>query len=479
MPINTKCDEYNKWSFIWKKTRDGIEGQEVVKKNRETYLPMLNGQTPESYNAYLKRAMYVNFSSRTMSASLGQLFRKNPIIKDVDDDILDNINLAGSSFNYFFKNIAKEIMAVNRVGILLDYSVDQLRPYLTSYQSESIINWRVEIIEGIEKLSMVILEGEKNVIDTKDKYKIKQVNVWKELFLDGNVYKVQNWIKNDKDEFVFDGDEIIPLINGKVFNYIPFYILTSNGITHKITKSSMVDFVNLNYGHYVNTADYENMLHWTGAKTVITRGWGDKAFPIGGAADFPIEGGAVFLEASSDSGLKEELRHKEEQMAALGSQIISGKGRYVASAETSRISSEGEYATLSDISKSLSDSASLIMSDLNAWSGKNQMAEIEFNTDFEVEKIPQGKLIELMGAVQSGFMSMETFYYQLKSYEVYPVNWSYDDEIKAIEESMQKQVVNREETINNSDQKIEKQDEIKKNDIFMFNNNLMNQRIEK
>ena len=186
------------------------------------------------------------------------------------------------------------------------------------------------------------------------------------------------------------------------------------------------------------------MLHWTGAKTVITRGWGNKPFPVGGAADFPVDGGAEFLQASSDSGLKDELRHKEEQMAAMGSQIISGKGRYVASAETSRISSEGEYATLADISKSLSDSASLIMSDFNAWAGSSDMAVIEFNSDFDSQDIPQGRLVELMGAVQSGFMSMEIFFYNLKGYETYPQNWTLEDELKAIDESMKKQIENRE-----------------------------------
>jgi len=443
LPVNTRCNEYNNNVNIWTRTRDGIFGQDVIKEKSIEYLPMLNGQSPEGYAGYLKRASYVNFSSRTMNASLGQLFRKSPIVNDVDEEMVENINLAGSSFNYFFRDVAKEVMIVNRVGILLDYSVEQGRPYLTAYSAESIINWRVEVVDGIEKMTMVMLEGKKNVVDKNDKYSVKETDIWKELYLDEGVYYVQDWIKGDGGGIVPVSEPVQPLINGKVFNYIPFYIITSSGINYRISNSAMVDFVNLNLGHYINSADHENMLHWTGAKTVITRGWGNKPFPVGGAADFPVDGGAEFLQASSDSGLKDELRHKEEQMAAMGSQIISGKGRYVASAETSRISSEGEYATLADISKSLSDSASLIMSDFNAWAGSSDMAVVEFNSDFDTQEIPQGKLIELMGAVQSGYMSMETFFYQLKGYETYPQNWTLDDELKAIDESMKKQVEKR------------------------------------
>jgi hypothetical protein len=441
---DSRHDQYNKWVSVWEYTRDAIEGQDAIKYKQTKYLPMLNGQTPESYQSYLKRAQYVNFSSRTMGASLGQLFRKNPIIKEVDENVLDNINLAGASFNYFFRDIAREMLAVNRCGVLLDYSDYQKRPYLTAYLAESIINWRVSNIDGIEQLSMIMLEGKTSRVDKNDKYRTNQVTIWKELFLDdAGVYRVQNWIKNDRGEITPDGDEITPVIRGQVFTFIPFYIVTSQGINNTISKAAMVDFVNINLGHYVNSADYENLLHWTGAKTVITRGWGDKAFPVGGAADFPVDGGADFLEASSDSGLKDEMRHKEEQMAAMGSQIISGKGRYVASAETSRISSEGEYATLADISKSLSDSASKIMTDFNAWMGIDKQAEIEFNTDFEQAKIDPQLLTALMAAYQSGMISEETYFFQLKQFEMYPASWTYEDEQKAKEDSLKKQVERR------------------------------------
>ena len=458
---DTRREEYNTWYAIWGKTRDALEGQDAVKASGEKYLPMLGGQTPQEYQAYLKRAQYVNSSARTMSASLGQLFRKNPIIKEVDESILENINLAGASFNYFFKDIAKEVMAINRVGILLDYSDAQKRPYLTAYNAESIINWRTSIIDGIEKLTMIMLEGVIQKQNEKDKYKTSEVKIWKELFLDGGgIYRVQNWIKNERGKFIADGEEITPVIRDNVFNFIPFYVVTSQGINNKISKSSLVDFVNINLGHYVNSADYENLLHWTGAKTVITRGWGDdKAFPVGGAADFPVDGGASFLEASSDSGLKDEMRHKEEQMAAMGSQIISGKGRYVASAETSRISSEGEYATLADISKSLSDSASKIMTDLNAWMGVEKQAEINFNTDFETATIDPQLFSVLMGALQSGAISEEIYYYQLKQYEMFPQTWSFEDEQKAKEESLKKQIEKRDAMIPESLKNINKNEE--------------------
>jgi hypothetical protein len=339
-------------------------------------------------------------------------------------------------------------MAVNRCGLLVDYSEYAGRPYLTTYPAETIINWKTGIVNGNNILTMVMLEGQIDTQDERDPYKTVKKLEWRELYIEDGIYKARTWHKVKDDFQVIPDSEVIPIINGQPFNFIPFYFVTAEGVNTSIKKSILADFVNLNLGHYKNSADYENMVHWAGAKTVITRGWGERPFPIGGAPDFPIDGGASYLESASDSCILEAMRAKEEQMAALGSQIISGKGRYVASAETSRISAEGEHATLSDISISLSDSITEFMSLVQYWgTGREADVSVEFNTDFEPAELPQGKLIELMGAVQSGYMSMETFFYNMRLYEVYPPKWTDEDEKTAIETSMSKQVNSREKQL--------------------------------
>lgn len=444
--INTRHAEYDKWFPIWESTRDGIEGQEQVKRKGERYLPKLGGQTEQAYRAYKHRAQYVNFSSRTMIAALGQLFRKDPVTNLIDE-YYENIDLAGTSFYHFSRELAREIMTVNRVGVMVDYSDEQVRPYLIDYKAESIINWRTEIVQGAEVLTLVVLEGAYNQVDPKDKFKVIEKNTWKELSLEDGVYFIRTWEKNSDDNFIVT-DERIPLKNGVAINYIPFFFFTAEGINERLMKSPLTDFVNVNLGHYINSADYENMIHWAGQKTVVTTGWGDKPFPIGGNANLADGGMAVYLESASDSCIEKAMQKKEEQMAALGSQIISGKGRYVASAETAKISSQGEYASLADIANSLSYCMKTALRVMIEWgTGRDAEIELEYNTDFSIDDIPQGKIQELMGAVQSGMMSFETFFYQLKTYEVYPSQWTIEEEVAAIDQSMEKQAGARESDI--------------------------------
>jgi hypothetical protein len=446
MGVDSRHNEYTQWESIWRKTRDGIAGQEKIKDMGTEYLPRHDGQSEYSYNAYKYRAQYINYSGRTLNIFIGQIFRKNPQGIDNFKDYADNIDLSGSSFNYFSRDIAREVMTVNRAGVLVNYSDSQQRPYLTKYLAENIINWKTEIINTIEQLTMIILEGVVNDY-SKDEYKPDYKKVWKKLYLEDGICKSIEY------EAVYDDNTgmtvikeipeslMIPLKNGKPLNFIPFYFVTSNGITWNIDKPVMTDFVNINIGHYINSADNENRLHYTGAATAILKAWDEsKVFPIGGAASFPAEGGAEWMTVSSDAGLKEEMRHKEEQLAALGSSVLSGKGRYVASAETASITSQGEYATLADISNSLSDCMTVIMEFFMEWAGKPGEIRVEYNTDFEVEKINPQMLTALMGAVQSGRMSEQTFFYNLQGYEMYPEGKTFEEEQAEIEETEKKNI---------------------------------------
>ena len=449
MAVDHKHENYNKYFPKWEKVRDVVGGQEQIKGKTTQYLPMLSGQHQDDYDKYLSRAQFVNFTGRTLNTSLGQLFRKNPLIDGIDEVLLDNIDLGGMDFLYFSKGIARELLMTNRVGVLVDYSDEAGRPFLVEYKAENIINWRTAKVKGANKLVMVILEGFIDQPDRDDPYKTKAVPMWLELYLENGMYMSRKWIKEKnnvgEDEIkILEGSEQLPLVNGRTLNFIPFYFLTSLGVTAEIYNAPLLDFANLNLGHYVNSADFENMLHWTGAKTIITKQWGDKPFPVGGAPDFPADGDAKFLEASSDSGLKDELKHKEEQMAVMGSSLLSGKGRYVASAETSRLTSEGEFATLADVSNSLSYSFKQIFSFMNKWAGVEKDADVSFNTDFETADFNPQEIVPLMSAVQSGYLSRDTFFYLLKNKEVYPQTRTLEEEMKLIDADTEVQLARNE-----------------------------------
>jgi hypothetical protein len=103
--VDTQHDEYAKWKNIWQRNKDCIDGQDAIKQMGRKYLPGLNGQDDFSYNSYLQRAQFINFSGRTVSIGLGQIFRKPPVIENIEDDVYNDIDLAGRSLSYFSRDI--------------------------------------------------------------------------------------------------------------------------------------------------------------------------------------------------------------------------------------------------------------------------------------------------------------------------------------------------------------------------------------
>ena len=452
MPVNTRKSEYTKFAGKWEKVRDCVNGQDRIKSKGTEYLPSLSGQEPSEYNKYLFRAQFIDFTKRAHNTAVGQIFRKPPIKNGIDQEYIDNIDLCGTNFDYFFRQNASEIITVNWVGILVDYSKEQKRPFLSLYKAESIINWHTGIIDGIEKLTMVVLEGEVEVPKSNDKFVMEKKPMWKILYLEDGVYKVDIIEKGEKDSFNLI-ETLIPEKNGSVLTKIPFYFVTSNGISTKLSNSVLLSMTNLNLGHYRNSADYENMLFFTGCKTVATKGWTVEAgvkFPLGSIVKLPADGDVKYLEASSDSGLKDELRNIIEMMAVLSSSFLASQGRYVASAETARLTSEGEFATLADISNALSVSTNTIMSFFMEWAtGKESDVDVSFNTDFVAATIEPTLLTSLMGAVGSGLMSFQTYYYNLSSKEMYMPNWTIEDERLAIEEDEKERLAKDDKVVEN------------------------------
>ena len=454
--INTRHRLYNDNLDLWEKVRDACEGEDTIKLKSEKYLPKPSGMESGTYNNYLARAKYVNYSGKVLSNAIAQIFRLNPVITDFDEVIQEDIDLQGRSLPSFSRQLLNEIMLTNRAGVLIDWSDEQSRPYLSMFKAENIINWRLEKNKPV----LIVLEGTIEKPDPVNPYLVNLEKMWKELYIEEGIYKVRDW-QEFRDTQTNTMNAVIvaeyePMINDKHFDFIPFFCITTLGDTLEVLKSPLLDLANLNLGAYINSADYENMLHWSSARTIITNQLGDTDFHIGGVVDFPIGGGASYLETKSDALILEELRHKEEQMAVLGSSLLSGKGRYVASAQTAEINSDGEHASLSDVSTSLSEVMTYVLRIVMQWL-RNDSTEtsIEYNTVFKQTGFQPNELTTYIQAVAQGVLSFDAFYSIMESREIYPADWTLEME-KALLETKEKEKI---EAFKSSLENFENEDE--------------------
>jgi hypothetical protein len=475
---------YDTFIPIWLKNKDAVDGEEAVKGCRqERYLPPLVGMRADKlngkalYGIYLEYANWFNASGRTSDGLRGLVFRKPPVVNVPDEmiDLLDDINFRNQTVEGFAKELFSEVLIKNRVGVLVDFpSTDSesmtiadaeaknLRPYARKYNAENIWNWREERINNKWQTSWVTLkeveyEAGTNEFDSVEVDIIRVLDFSEEGWYRQRVYKKTNELTavagiNTVDTlgatssgtgYILE-EEIIPKIDGKPLDFIPFVPITGNGIDWDVDFPVLNDLVNVNIAHYRNSANYENGLLFTGNPTpcvagLADDGTSDQTLRLGSSTilQFKPDGKWGFLEFSGAglSEIREAMLEKKEEMAVLGARILSSDKKAVEAAETASIHRAGEHGVLGDIANSVAMGLEKVISIMAMWMGESiDDIEVKLNTDFNPQGLNPQQMTAIMGLWQQGRLSNSDLFMILKKGEIIDAEKTFDEYEEELEE---------------------------------------------
>ena len=373
MPVNTKHAEYSKNLYRWKLVRDCSAGSDVVKAAGAEYLPVPNAKDKSAenkvrYEAYKKRAQFVNFVSRTKNGLSGAVFRKAPELSlpEAIAYIEQNANGAGLSLEQLTKDVINDILETGNYGLLIDVpqnsedslTKEQMRQLgfgasIKLYPPESIINWKTD---GIKTTLVVLRETVEHTVDGFDCVPIEQ---YRELRLEDGRYVQRVWV----DNVVID--EFEPRkSDGSLFDEIPFVKIGSINNDMTVDPAPLYDIAEINIGHYINSADYEESCFLVGQPTPwisgLDQNWVDTVLKSGVALGarspvlLPETGQMGLVQAAPNSQPHEAMKLKEDQLVKVGARIISD-GRGVETAEAVRIRFSSENSVLANIVNNVTD----------------------------------------------------------------------------------------------------------------------------
>jgi hypothetical protein len=434
---------YDKWLPVWAKCRHAISGQESVHEAGRAYLPELSGQDAKSYEAYNKRALYVNLSGRTLDGMTGMIFRKAPALEapDAFETYTQDVDLCGSTLTNFAEMCVDELCKVSRYGILVDYPAVQtvgltmgqaqaagLRPYLTLYKTESILDWRYSRIDNAQTLTLVKLH---EVIEVETgEYTWEQVDQIRILELVEGVYRIRLYRKgsDSKSKSAYElYSESFPMMNNAPMRFIPFIFDSPFGVDSDISKPVLLDLVNVNLSHYRSMADYEHGLHFTGLPTATFWGARDDELDsvhLGSSTALAFSdpsGHAEYLEFTGQglTQLRDAIKDKQDMMAALGSKMLASEKRVTEAAETAMIHRSAEHSVLASLSYSASAAIQKALRLMAEWARINpEQITYSLNTDFAPAGMDANLFRELTNAYLSGAMSYDEYFYNLKEGEL-------------------------------------------------------------
>lgn len=440
---------------VWERCRAAAAGQRAIKLGRDKFLPRLEGQSDTDFEAYLARANYFNATGRTVEAMIGFVSEK-PMKLELPpgmEDWIEDITLTNETLDDFIESTLEQAIVVSHGGILVDMPIAEenvltiaqaeamaLRPYLTFYLAENILNWRVGKVNNVQVLLDVWLR-EFYQDETSDiLMQIRQLTITKE-----GAYNQIIWQKKEGESNFVAVRTIEPKKNGAAINQIPFFPVSKKKPSMRIESPAIESLADVNISHYINSADLENALHMSGQPTpvftgidMITDANGNQTAPeinVGSNTSICLPKDAKFgyLQVTGGfEGLEKAMTTKVEYMAALGARMLAQEKKQTEASETHEIKRSGENSVLAKITGCVERQVKKALEFMRDWQGLTGEVVLELNKDYLPANIPPELLKVFVAMNQAGKISDETLHEIAQYSEWLPENVNFEVEQERI-----------------------------------------------
>ena len=448
-PMDTTHPAYDEMLSDWVMMSDIRKGQSQLKRRDlskfGTYLTWLDAGNESAMNKqrnrqYIKMATFQNVTARTAQGMIGEIMRTQPSIEMPPTMMymIDDIDGTGLSIDQHIRDSVDESLYKGGVGLLtdfpaLEYGATQseveekgIRPIVTMYTNENILNWDSRRVGAVSKLSYVLLsEGERK----------RRV-----LLLDeGNLYAQEVWAKDKERDW-----ELVERFeprngSGARLNYIPFIRAGSLNNTIDIDTIPLIDIAHVNIGQYRNNADSElnsyassHMQTWITGLTAdfVKDNWGGKLElgALNPVVPLPMGSEVITTQARETSTSTKLAESKRREMIELGAKLIEPQAGNK-TATQAELDASSETSILSMVAQNIQDAYQKSLE----WAASfaNQAAEsvsIKMSTKFSFSKMTAQERNQLIIDWQSGVISKSVIRAQYRADGIIPSDIT-DEEI--------------------------------------------------
>ena len=460
--VKTQHPEYSKRKKQWALMRDVIEGDDAIKEAGEKYLPRASSAHTnwlsyelKQYEAFKARAIFTNYTAQIKDCLHGMIESRPAKIEVPQnmkgDKFLNNVDYQGNSADQFFSDCLEDVLVTGFGGILVDLpavdpnmSVKQaedknIHPYLAFYKAESIINWKYKIVNGVKKLSLVVLK--EMVEKGDDLFSHVATEQYRVLSLVNGVYTIQIYTPSKKD----NGEETLSvssskpfMVNDQTIDFIPFIMLP---FTEPV-KPILYDVAKLNIHHYQVTADYQNGAHLTSRPTGYFTGHEPEKDPKTGEVlpvyvgtdefwQIPEPDAKVGVCSFSGDGiehLEHALSRDEAQIIMLASHIIATEKKTAENKDAMKIRKSGEDAKLATYAKYMSYRFTQALQIISNWKNNgDEEVLVQLNNDFSAMSFDANAVNSIANIFSQGKLPLRCLYYLLQSSGYLEPDMSYED----------------------------------------------------
>ena len=419
--------------------RDCLDGEDAIKDGGQTYVPKPDGMSTQNYAHYLDRACFYGAPAMTLQALVGLALRKDPVIKLPArlEPMRLNATHENAPMHVLIEDMTREVMSMGRFGILLDFPADgapaNTVPHFSTFEAETIEDYETSYVDGRKVLSRVHLSSDE---------KFEDANVTYELILEDTLYKFRRFIRDNNKNRVDVGEEIIPTVNGQALNFIPFVMVSHEGLRPDHVTPPFLSLCQVALSHFKNSADREHAIFLTASPTPWIAGSvaADKMpTQIGAGAVWSLpEGTTVGMLEFTGAGvgaMKDLMDEKIDTMATLGARMLSATMNRNETIDTATQRTRSELALLHGVVVSVEAALNRLLRVAAEWMGDDpDDVSVSLSRDF-IEVALEPKAIEAqMKLWMGGMISRATFYENLQKGEIARADRSWEDEKDMVDE---------------------------------------------
>lgn len=409
--------DYDKFKPLWDKVRDACAGEDKVKAKGKTYLPdpdEMGEDAPRRYEAYKRRATYLNATGRTLEGLIGVAYANWPQIECKYPILLEDADGSGVGLIGQSQAVLSDVLQTARAGLLADWTrgdgirrsrtvaeLERLgrRPFVAAYKAEQILTWERQ---GTALTRVVLAEKEESHEDGKVVFYPRL----RELLLTAKGYTIQVWVKYTSAQYTLKDTIEVGL------PYIPFTFVGAVSNDANPCKPPLLDLANLNFAHYRNSADYEESAFLMGQPQLVISGvtdeWKEQTGPVTfgsrKALVLPVGGSADLLQAQANTLAKEAMVDKERLMAMLGARLVA-PGEAAKTATQSASETKAAYSVLSLACDNVSEAYTRVLRWLETWGTNGQSkASFAIDTRFNDLSLDANAIRETVAAWQAGII---------------------------------------------------------------------------
>lgn len=433
----------------WEMCEHAAEGEYAVHKEGIKYLPRLKDEEDDAYALRLRMTPFFNATWRTISGMRGMLFRKPPIVELSSklQALCENIDLAGTTMQGLAQEVVEEGLKLGRIGLLVDQPTTpagatladaqrlNLRPFISIYEADSIYNWKEERVNGVTTLTQVRLL-ESASLAQEDEFATKEEKRYRVLDLVEGKYRQRVFRIAEDGAEIQVGADVFPTMAGKAMGFIPFVVIGVDHLGMDVDAPPLIDLVTTNFHHYMQATSYERGCFFSGLPTMFISGMEDSdgeisiGGPVANALGSP-QAKAYYVEVSSNfEALRTNLEDKKREMAVLGARMLEGGKNTggVEAAETVARRQSGEESVLAAMAETVSQGLTLALQWMAFWIGDTSAVSYKLNKDFLPQTMTAQEITALVSAWQSGAISQETLFDNLKAGEIVADATTFEDE---------------------------------------------------